>query len=64
MFWADDEFGFLAVHCADERSHCPPECGWAFVMSVVDPQDDAEVFYYRRVCDSVELSSLEGRRCP
>lgn len=49
MFWTEDEFGYLAVHCADFRQHLPPEPGWCLVNSMVDVEADAEVFYYRRV---------------
>jgi hypothetical protein len=49
-FWEqDDTFGYMSVAHDDQRQHYPPK-GWTLVKSLEEP--DAEVFIYRRVCDS------------
>lgn len=41
----EEDFGLMAVHVGDTRTHQPPE-GWTLIRSDVD--DDSEVFQYRR----------------
>lgn len=48
-FWIDDQgFGYMSVHCADERHHRPPEVGWSLVRIYKDVEEDCECYVYRK----------------
>lgn len=61
MFWVEDEFGYMSIHCCDEGQHLPPEPGWRLVSIHEEPEDDCEVFIYRRVTDLCVCRVVEQR---
>lgn len=65
QFWQDDEFGYISVHGADQRTHVPPDDSWRFVRAYESLDDDAFVFCYRKVandwlCSDTALMAADG----
>ena len=57
VFWEGEDFGWIEVHVADERTpEAPDSTCWTFVRAYAIPDENAQIFEYRKVCTDCPCS--------